>query len=33
MAPGLIWEVGLINLAKMVVSVIHKELDFEVEKL
>ena len=33
MAPGLIWEVDLINLAKMVVSVIHKELDFKVEKL
>ena len=30
---GLIWEGDLFNLEKMMVSVLHKELEYRVEKL
>ena len=30
---GLIWEGGLFNLEKTMVSVLHKELEYKVEKL
>ena len=30
---GLIWEGGLFNLAKTTVSLLHKDLEYKVEKL
>ena len=30
---GLFWDRGLFNLAKIMVSVLHKELEYKVEKV